>query len=942
MAGIDKNILEVQGLLDKVNATLSEQISLYNTLAETTTKYGEANKKTIPSDFIKVQKELEETNKRLADSELKLIELEKKLSENKGRNTKLTIEEKVNRRALNQELEKGYKANTDLLGSYSKLNAQVAIARQRLLDLKSSTTASNSEIRKAQKEFDVLQKRVLSAEKAVGIWNRTGERTIKLGKELIGAFGIATGVGIFAGLTNNIYENIKAQQSLDLALKSVTGTSAEYIRAQNFLSDISSKYGLEINNLTKQYTAFYVAAKDKLSDKTIEQIFEDISRSGMALGLSNENLERSFMAVNQMLSKGTVASEELRGQLSEAMPGAVQAMTKAVQILHPELKNLTEKDLFDLIKQGKILASEVLPETAKQLALITGATQAEGIGTLTKGINQLSNAWKNFIKELEDGDGTFSKFLSRTAQGAANILKWTTNALKSASELRKEELQAYRSDLYKQELDDLQALGAGAKAEALKRKPLVQQQLADESALVEKLKLRLKTQQEGSSAYKQTAKEIRAANNDAYGSAGQLDAINKVLADNSTKSKKENTKGTREQIEAIKLLKGTSDSLIVSLENEIKFYEELRDKATNTSKEFDDFNKIVKALKSSLDFMKDPSKYLKGETDSLVKQQELLQKHKESWEEIEKAMQSYSDSFVDSFVNNSGFETTFDILSGKILGFGYDAKVTTTAIMESFQEMYNFISEASAKNYDAEFEQLEKRKTIALAFVGDSETARAEIEKQAEEKRKEIARREFNAKKEQARFNIIIDTAQAVVAALPNIPLSIIIGILGAVQLAKVNAQQPPEFWKGTDNAPEGLAWTQERGAEVITDKKGRVKTLGSNKGAVLTKLDAGDKVYTAQKSKQLMFNSDFNEVLFNSSLSNMMQSAGIGMSDSKPQIDIRQDLHQLGKDVVSAINNKTEYHQTFDGNGIKNYISNGHTTKEIKNNHVTFKQQSV
>jgi len=243
---------------------------------------------------------------------------------------------------------------------------------------------------------------------------------------------------------------------------------------------------------------------------------------------------------------------------------------------------------------------------------------------------------------------------------------------------------------------------------------------------------------------------------------------------------------------------------------------------------------------------------------------------------------------------------------------------------------------------------LEKRKNIALAFAGDSETARAEIEKQAEERRKAIAKREFKAKQQQTIVNIAMDTAQAIIASVARSPLtfglpfSAFAAAIGAAQIAVVASQKMPEFWKGTDNAPAGLAWTQERGAEVITDKKGRVKTMGSNKGAVLTKLDAGDKVYTAEKSKQLMFNSDFNEVLFNSSLSNMMQSAGIGMSDSKPQIDIRQDLHQLGKDVVSAINNKTEYHQTFDGNGIKNYISNGHTTKEIKNNHVTFKQQSV
>uniref|UniRef100_UPI0030ED19FE hypothetical protein n=1 Tax=uncultured Winogradskyella sp. TaxID=395353 RepID=UPI0030ED19FE len=37
-----------------------------------------------------------------------------------------------------------------------------------------------------------------------------------------------------------------------------------------------------------------------------------------------------------------------------------------------------------MIKNGKILASEVLPETARQLVIMTGADKAEGIITLSK------------------------------------------------------------------------------------------------------------------------------------------------------------------------------------------------------------------------------------------------------------------------------------------------------------------------------------------------------------------------------------------------------------------------------------------------------------------------------------------------------------------------------------------------------------------------------
>ena len=51
-------------------------------------------------------------------------------------------------------------------------------------------------------------------------------------------------------------------------------------------------------------------------------------------------------------------------------------------------------------------------------------------------------------------------------------------------------------------------------------------------------------------------------------------------------------------------------------------------------------------------------------------------------------------------------------------------------ITESFQEMFNFISQASQANFDAEYERLAKQKEIAIKFAGDSDTAKEEIEKE--------------------------------------------------------------------------------------------------------------------------------------------------------------------------------------------------------------------
>lgn len=229
---------------------------------------------------------------------------------------------------------------------------------------------------------------------------------------------------------------------------------------------------------------------------------------------------------------------------------------------------------------------------------------------------------------------------------------------------------------------------------------------------------------------------------------------------------------------------------------------------------------------------------------------------KDATKELEKANTDYYDSFVDSFSSESGFSKTFDILRGNIKDFGKDATTTALAVSEAFQEAFNTISESSQANFDREYERLSLQKDVALQFAGESSTAKEEIERQYEEKRKAIARRQAESEKRLAIFNIGINTAQAIIATLAKtpppvgLPLAIAVGAIGAAQIAMVSAQEIPQFWRGTENAPEGWALTQEKGAEVITDKYGKVKSYGNNKGAQMTYLNRGDKVYNAQKSE--------------------------------------------------------------------------------------------
>ena len=117
----------------------------------------------------------------------------------------------------------------------------------------------------------------------------------------------------------------------------------------------------------------------------------------------------------------------------------------------------------------------------------------------------------------------------------------------------------------------------------------------------------------------------------------------------------------------------------------------------------------------------------------------------------------------------------------------------------------------------------------------------------------------------------------------------------GALQAALIMSRNPvPQYFTGTQNALGGFAFTQERGAEIITDKNDNIKSLGSNRGAQLTLMEKGDKVYTASETSSIIKNTDklpkVGNKLFN----------GIGISDFKAPIIINKgvDIDELAEKV--------------------------------------------
>ncbi|EFJ0480034.1 tape measure protein [Escherichia coli] len=181
-------------------------------------------------------------------------------------------------------------------------------------------------------------------------------------------------------------------------------------QVKKFIQDLTQITGMDTTETQAQFASFGASAKNTMGLEGSEELFKNLTGYARLMGRSDEQIQRALTAVSQMASKGQVMSEELKGQLSEALPGATQAFAKAL--------GLTEKQLFDKMKNGDVKASDALPKFAKELGAqinSRGGWKAIQDSTQTM-LGNLKNTWNNSLTDIfrgsENGLQDFTRSLT--------------------------------------------------------------------------------------------------------------------------------------------------------------------------------------------------------------------------------------------------------------------------------------------------------------------------------------------------------------------------------------------------------------------------------------------------------------------------------------------------------------------------------------------------
>jgi tape measure domain-containing protein len=136
---------------------------------------------------------------------------------------------------------------------------------------------------------------------------------------------------------------------LNIALKGVTETTNEYIKAQKAINSVSKDFNVPILDATQAFTRLTASVKGAGGNvNDAEIVFRNITSAIKASGGSAEDVQSALLAMSQVFSKGKVSAEELGGQLGERLPGAVTLFAQKTNRTLPQLQKDLEQGVVGL------------------------------------------------------------------------------------------------------------------------------------------------------------------------------------------------------------------------------------------------------------------------------------------------------------------------------------------------------------------------------------------------------------------------------------------------------------------------------------------------------------------------------------------------------------------------------------------------------------------
>lgn len=222
--------------------------------------------------------------------------------------------------------------------------------------------------------------------------------------------------GAFTGLAlarEFLTVNVQLEQ-MERTFAAIGGSSEAAAQEMAYVRDVANRLSLPLLAAGQAYADLMAATKGTaVEGQATRTVFEAVARAMSVAGKSADDTQGALLALAQMASKGVVSMEELRGQLGERLPGALQATASGLGI--------TSAQLIKLVESGRLTTEQLFPALAQGLADLYQAAGAGGASAQT-----LAQKWDAFRNSVADA------FKTMGDAGVIDVLKGALDGLQTA------------------------------------------------------------------------------------------------------------------------------------------------------------------------------------------------------------------------------------------------------------------------------------------------------------------------------------------------------------------------------------------------------------------------------------------------------------------------------------------------------------------------------
>ena len=252
-------------------------------------------------------------------------------------------------------------------------------------EMKATAREAVGDIGKMEDQFEKLEK---SAEGTA--------KGMKAVRSAINGVVVAVVARAFSGF---VKESINVKTSLDSLRNTLLAVSESQDEASakfDFAAQTAQRLGLELITTVNSFTQFdAAAASTSLRGEAARKIFTSVSEAATVLGKSTADTAGIFQALEQILNKGTVQSEEITKQFGQRIPGGFGLAARSIGKTTEEFKKMLE--------QGQLVAEDFLPKLAVELDNTFGGGLEAAVRTLRSELERMNTTLKLFKGNFAEG-----------------------------------------------------------------------------------------------------------------------------------------------------------------------------------------------------------------------------------------------------------------------------------------------------------------------------------------------------------------------------------------------------------------------------------------------------------------------------------------------------------------------------------------------------------